>query len=151
MAAQMIDPYPGKNQQARVVDYPRQILTPPLPVISSPPSPRRQGYGRSRHQDTAQQARLAVDKVALRTPKGLAIAQIMVTLHVFIPQPGSLFALERLQPYRTHLREFPNQRRSGIGSLGGRRPAGLVGVPARHRPLARQPHHASVLQLLQDL
>jgi hypothetical protein len=51
----MAKPHPGKNQQPRVVDHPRQILLAALSIPPNPFVPPAHGFGRPCHQHTAQQ------------------------------------------------------------------------------------------------
>jgi hypothetical protein len=75
----------------------------------------------------------------------------MIAVHVFIPQPAFVFALDPFQPNRTHFGQLPEQRCPGIGSGRRHGPAGLIGAPARPPPLAWQPEQALILPLLQDI
>lgn len=52
--SEVADPYPGKHQEARVVNHPRQVLLPAPPIPPDPLAACRQGFGRHSQQDTAQ-------------------------------------------------------------------------------------------------
>src|SRR5665811_113671 len=115
MARQVPDLHPGKNQETRVVNHPRQVLLTSRPTPSDPFIACLDRFGCSRHQRAAQQSSVADDEVAKGASKRLTVSQVVVPIEVFIPQLGLVPAFHKIQsnrPYSFQLADKHLIRRS---------------------------------------